>query len=116
MTDAFTDVAKMKKIKEEIKAHEGQVVEMTLENGRKRQKNRLGKLIEVYPSLFIVEFGNVEGDKQANVYVESFTYSDILTEKNLIWIKDNHESEKISHFFYFLSNDIDEVNLKNLII
>ena len=78
MTDAFTDVAKMKKIKEEIKAHEGQVVEMTLENGRKRQKNRLGKLIEVYPSLFIVEFGNVEGDKQANVYVES------LTEKNLI--------------------------------
>jgi len=78
MSDAFTDVAKMKKIKEEIKAHEGQVVEMTLENGRKRQKNRLGKLIEVYPSLFIVEFGNVEGDKQANVY------SDILTEKNLI--------------------------------
>ncbi|MGP0417932.1 Veg family protein [Streptococcus pneumoniae] len=83
MSDAFTDVAKMKKIKEEIKAHEGQVVEMTLENGRKRQKNRLGKLIEVYPSLFIVEFG-VEGDKQVNVYVESFTYSDILTEKNLI--------------------------------
>ena len=84
MSDAFTDVAKMKKIKEEIKAHEGQVVEMTLENGRKRQKNRLGKLIEVYPSLFIVEFGDIEGDKQANVYVESFTYSDILTEKNLI--------------------------------
>ena len=44
MSDAFTDVAKMKKIKEEIKAHEGQVVEMTLENGRKRQKNRLGNL------------------------------------------------------------------------
>ena len=38
----------------------------------------------MYPSLFIVEFGNVEGDKQANVYVESFTYSDILTEKDLI--------------------------------
>ena len=38
MSDAFTDVAKMKKTKEEIKAHEGQVVEMTLENGRKRQK------------------------------------------------------------------------------
>lgn len=29
------------KIKEEIKAHEGQVVEMTLENGRKRQKINL---------------------------------------------------------------------------
>ena len=85
MSDAFTDVAKDEKNpKKRSKAHEGQVVEMTLENGRKRQKNRLGKLIEVYPSLFIVEFGDVEGDKQANVYVESFTYSDILTEKNLI--------------------------------
>ena len=51
MSDAFTDVAKMKKIKEEIKAHEGQIVEMTLENGRKRQKNKFGRLIEVYPSL-----------------------------------------------------------------
>ena len=48
MTDAFTDVAKMKKIKEEIKAHEGQVVEMTLENGRKRQKNKLGKLTQLF--------------------------------------------------------------------
>lgn len=67
MSDAFTDVAKMKKIKEEIKAHEGQVVEMTLENGRKRQKNRLGKLIEVYPSLFIVEFGDVEGEDRKSV-------------------------------------------------
>ena len=35
MSDAFTDVAKMKKIKEEIKAHEGQVVEMTLETSKK---------------------------------------------------------------------------------
>ena len=58
MSDAFTDVAKMKKIKEEIKAHEGQVVEMTLENGRKRQKNKFGRLIEVYPSLFIIEYTN----------------------------------------------------------
>ena len=28
MSDAFTDVAKMRKIKEEIKAHEGKMVEM----------------------------------------------------------------------------------------
>jgi len=47
MSDAFTDVAKMKKIKEDIKAHEGQIVEMTLENGRKRQKSKQGRLIEV---------------------------------------------------------------------
>ncbi len=42
MSDAFTDVAKIrKKSKKEIKAHEGQeVVEMTLENGHKH-KNRL---------------------------------------------------------------------------
>ena len=58
MSDAFTDVAKMKKIKEDIKAHEGQMVEMTLENGRKRQKDKKGRLIEVYPSLFIVEYIN----------------------------------------------------------
>ena len=56
MSDAFADVAKMKKIKEEIKAHEGQLVELTLENGRKREKNKIGRLTEVYPSLFIVEY------------------------------------------------------------
>ena len=41
MSDAFTDVAKMKKLKKRSKAAEGQVVEMTLENGRKRQKINL---------------------------------------------------------------------------
>lgn len=38
MSDAFTDVAKMKQIKQDIKEHEGQVVELTLENGRKRER------------------------------------------------------------------------------
>ncbi|WP_342976775.1 Veg family protein [Streptococcus constellatus] len=86
MSDAFTDVAKMRKIKEEIKAHEGKMVEMTLENGRKRQKNKQGRLIEVYPSLFIVEYTNNSSNSGEieNTYVESYTYSDILTEKNLI--------------------------------
>ena len=41
MSDAFADVAKMKNIKEAIKAHEGQLVELTLENGRKREKNKI---------------------------------------------------------------------------
>ena len=73
MSDAFTDVAKMKKIKEEIKAHEG-------------QKNKFGRLIEVYPSLFIIEYTNENSlpGEPATTYVESYTYSDILTEKNLI--------------------------------
>ncbi|MBP2624141.1 Veg family protein [Streptococcus oricebi] len=86
MSDAFADVAKMKKIKEEIKAHEGQIVEMTLENGRKRQKNKQGRLIEVYSSLFIVEYSSDNGSSAEGTssYVESYTYSDILTEKNLI--------------------------------
>ncbi len=80
MSDAFTDVAKMRKIKEEIKAHEGKMVEMTLENGRKRQKNKQGRLIEVYPSLFIVEYTNNSSNSGEieNTYVESYTYSDIL--------------------------------------
>ena len=83
MSDAFADVAKMKKIKEDIKAHEGQ---LTLENGRKREKNKIGRLIEVYSSLFIVEYkdkASVPGEID-NTYVESYTYSDILTEKTLI--------------------------------
>lgn len=97
MSDAFTDVAKMKKIKEEIKAHEGQLVEMTLENGRKRQKDKIGRLTEVYPSLFIVEYTNEkvpEGDF-AHTYVESYTYSDILTEKNLIRYCEDDETEDL---------------------
>lgn len=81
MSDAFTDVAKMKKIKEDIKAHEGQIVELTLENGRKRENNKQGRLIEVYQSLFIIEFVN---EVNGQTYVESYTYSDILTEKTLI--------------------------------
>ena len=79
MSDAFTDVAKMKQIKQDIKEHEGQVVELTLENGRKRKKNKQGRIIEVYQSLFIVEFQDPN-----NTFVESYTYSDILTEKILI--------------------------------
>lgn len=80
MSDAFADVAKMKKIKEEIKQHEGQIVELTLENGRKREKVKQGRLTEVYQSLFIIEYQ----DEGKPPYVESYTYSDILTEKTLI--------------------------------
>ena len=95
MSDAFADVAKMKKIKEEIKAHEGQIVEMTLENGRKRQKNKQGRLIEVYSSLFIVEYSSDQGlpGEGTSTYVESYTYSDILTEKNLIRYFDEDEQD-----------------------
>ena len=52
---------------------------MTLENGRKREKNKQGRIVEVYQSLFIVEY-----DDPNNTFVESYTYSDILTEKILI--------------------------------
>ncbi|HEM5183542.1 TPA: hypothetical protein U1314_000505 [Streptococcus suis] len=79
MSDAFADVAKMKQIKQDIKDHEGQIVELTLENGRKREKNKQGRIVEVYQSLFIVEF-----EDPNNTFVESYTYSDILTEKILI--------------------------------
>ncbi|MFU2203674.1 Veg family protein [Streptococcus hyovaginalis] len=86
MSDAFADVAKMKKIKDDVKNHEGQLVELTLENGRKREKTKTGRLIEVYQSLFIVEYNDQSDELGAinNSYVESYTYSDILTEKTLI--------------------------------
>ncbi len=79
MSDAFTDDAKMKQIKQDIKDHEGKIVELTLENGRKREKNKQGRIVEVYQSLFIVEY-----EDPNNTFVESYTYSDILTEKILI--------------------------------
>jgi uncharacterized protein Veg len=79
MSDAFTDVAKMKQIKQDIKDHEGKIVELTLENGRKREKNKQGRIVEVYQSLFIVEY-----EDPNNTFVESYTYSDILTENILI--------------------------------
>ena len=79
MSDALTDVAKMKQIKQDIKDHEGKIVELTLENGRKREKNKQGRIVEVYQSLFIVEY-----EDPNNTFVESYTYSDILTEKILI--------------------------------
>ncbi|HEM4483311.1 TPA: hypothetical protein U1209_001616 [Streptococcus suis] len=87
MSDAFTDVAKMKQIKQDIKEHEGQIVELTLENGRKREKNKQGRIVEVYQSLFIVEF-----EDPNNTFVESYTYSDILTEKILIHYLDNKDN------------------------
>lgn len=95
MSDAFADVAKMKKIKDDVKNHEGQLVELTLENGRKREKTKTGRLIEVYQSLFIVEY-NEQSDELGtinNSYVESYTYSDILTEKTLIRYFDEEEAE-----------------------
>lgn len=97
MSDAFADVAKMKKIKEEINNHIGQLVELTLENGRKRERNRVGRLTEVYQSLFIVEFSDfkVEPDAINNVTVESYTYSDILTEKTLIRYLSEEEQKAI---------------------
>ena len=47
------------------------------------KKNKFGRLIEVYPSLFIIEYTNDNSlpGEPANTYVESYTYSDILTEK-----------------------------------
>ena len=95
MSDAFADVAKMKKIKDDVKNHEGQLVELTLENGRKREKTKVGRLIEVYQSLFIVEYNDQSNDLAASShsYVESYTYSDILTEKTLIRYFDDETEE-----------------------
>ena len=93
MSDAFADVAKMKNIKEAIKSHEGQLVELTLENGRKREKNK------IYPSLFIVEYQDFSSQAGAinNSYVESYTYSDILTEKTLIRYLSPEEQAEIEN-------------------
>lgn len=69
MSDAFADVAKMKNIKEAIKSHEGQLVELTLENGRKREKNKIGRLTEVYHALFIVEYQDFSSQAELLIIV-----------------------------------------------
>ena len=76
----------MKKIKEDIKAHEVNLLNWHLKMVVKREKNKVGRLTEVYPSLFIVEYNENSDVPGAinNSYVESYTYSDILTEKTLI--------------------------------
>ena len=108
MSDAFADVAKMKNIKEAIKAHEGQLVELTLENGRKREKNKIGRLTEVYSSLFIVEYQDFgsQADAINNSYVESYTYSDILTEKTLIRYLSPEEQAEIENNFSKLTGNL----------
>ena len=60
------------------------------------EKDKKGRLIEVYPSLFIVEYtnDNVPAGDSASTYVESYTYSDILTEKNLIRYFDDESEEQ----------------------
>lgn len=59
------------------------------------KKNKIGRLIEVYPSLFIVEYKDTAAVPGAidNTYVESYTYSDILTEKTLIRYFDDESAE-----------------------
>lgn len=86
MSDAFTDVAKMKKSKKISRRMKDKSLRWRWKTVVSAKKSKQGRLIEVYPSLFIVEYSNEGGQpgEISNTYVESYTYSDILTEKNLI--------------------------------
>ena len=72
---------------------------MLFRSGRKREKNKIGRLTEVYPSLFIVEYQDFgsQADAINNSYVESYTYSDILTEKTLIRYLSPEEQAEIEN-------------------
>ena len=56
-------------------------------------------MTEVYPSLFIVEYQDFSSQAGAinNSYVESYTYSDILTEKTLIRYLSPEEQAEIEN-------------------
>lgn len=84
MSQAFEDVEKMKKIKEDVRNHEGQVVGITSQYGRKRENRREGTLSEVYDSLFIIVYDQDRKPKER----ASYSYSDILTENILIHYAD----------------------------
>lgn len=62
------------------------MVEFIFENGCKREKNKIGCLIEVYLFLFIVEYKDIVVVLGVidNIYVEFYIYLDILIEKILI--------------------------------
>ncbi|WEV60549.1 hypothetical protein OZX68_06425 [Streptococcaceae bacterium ESL0729] len=91
MSQAFEDVEKMKKIKEDVKNHEGQVVGITSQYGRKRENRREGTLSEVYDSLFIVVYDQDSRPKER----ASYSYSDILTENILIHYADQEEAFEV---------------------
>jgi Uncharacterized protein conserved in bacteria len=91
MSQAFEDVEKMRKIKQEVADHEGMVVGITSQYGRKRENRREATLSEVYPSLFIVVYDQDNKPKER----ASYSYSDILTENILIHYSDVDESQEI---------------------
>ena len=83
-------------------AEQAQFIELldkVLKAAPKREKNKIGRLTEVYPSLFIVEYQDFSSQAGAinNSYVESYTYSDILTEKTLIRYLSPEEQAEIEN-------------------
>ncbi len=85
-SDAFTDVAKWK-LQEDIKAHEGTIVEMTLENGQAPKSKQASALDWSLSVLFIVEYSNEGQPGEISTPMESYTYSDIWQKRtsSVIW-------------------------------
>ncbi|MDR0199648.1 MAG: Veg family protein [Streptococcaceae bacterium] len=74
------EVGKIVDIREKVRQHLGEDIEITSAYGRKRENRHKVHLIESYPTHFIVENIPLRGPRTR----ESYQYADILTQTILI--------------------------------
>lgn len=66
----------MEQIRRELMRHIGKRVILKADKGRKRIVTRRGRLVDVYPSLFVVDIEHEVSEGNRTI---SYTYSDVLT-------------------------------------
>ena len=75
MENEITPVNRFDEIHEKLSALQGQKVKVKANMGRSRVVERTGVLVQVHPSLFIVEVG----ERRGRTARQSYQYVDVLT-------------------------------------
>ena len=75
MENAIPPVNRVDEIHEKLSALQGQKVKVKANMGRSRVVERTGVLVQVHPSLFIVEVG----ERRGRTARQSYQYVDVLT-------------------------------------
>ncbi|VFB16946.1 Uncharacterized protein conserved in bacteria [Urinicoccus massiliensis] len=86
----------MEQIRKELTRHIGKRVILKADKGRKKIVTRRGRLVEVYPSLFVVDIEHEVSEGKRTI---SYTFSDVLTSTVRLTIIDDDgagENKKIS--------------------
>ena len=82
--------------RKELTRHIGKRVILKADKGRKKIVTRRGRLVEVYPSLFVVDIEHEVSEGKRTI---SYTFSDVLTSTVRLTIIDDDgagENKKIS--------------------